>query len=215
MRVLVSLLLASIPISAGTVETVICDGVVYQGPASCGSQTTPGPYANVDSRDAWAEVWTAPGRGGGSSASASFTEEGVFMVTGGSGYAYAEPLLEAGGDSYFCAAWAGAWASFGGCTVSSQGGQYCPWSSVRFEFGVPQTLTLSLSAYANGMGLPAPPVGADAMFRGFDFFEAYGQPLGYNVNYTFVATPEPGTLPLLTAMACAALIAFDRRRKKR
>jgi hypothetical protein len=46
------------------------------------------------------------------------------------------------------------------------------------------------------------------------FFDAYGQRLGY-YNYSFVATPEPGTLPLLTAMACAALIAFDRRRKKR
>ena len=166
MRVLVSLLLASIPISAGTVETVTCDGVVYQGPASCGSQTTPGPYAKVDSQDAWASVWTAPGGGGGSSASASFTEEGVFMVTGGSGYAYAAPLLEAGGDRYFGVASAYAWASFGGCTVGSQRGQYCPWDSVPFEFGVPQTLTLSLFADAYGMGLPAPPVGADAMFWG-------------------------------------------------
>jgi hypothetical protein len=49
---------------------------------------------------------------------------------------------------------------------------------------------------------------------GFSFITAYGQPLS-GIAYTFVpgeATPEPGTLPLLTAMACAAFIAFKLRR---
>jgi hypothetical protein len=53
---------------------------------------------------------------------------------------------------------------------------------------------------------------------GFLFFDDYGQQLS-GVTYSFVATdqppsgtPEPRTLPLLTAMACAAFIAFKLRR---
>jgi hypothetical protein len=45
------------------------------------------------------------------------------------------------------------------------------------------------------------------------FFNDQGQMSG--VTYTFVpgeVTPEPRTLPLLTAMACAAFIAFKLRR---
>ena len=47
----------------------------------------------------------------------------------------------------------------------------------------------------------------------FVFFNDQGQMSG--VTYTFVpgeVTPEPRTLPLLTAMACAAFIAFKLRR---
>jgi hypothetical protein len=87
-------------------------------------------------------------------------------------------------------------------------------------FGAPQTLTLSESASASaGYFYGVPPVGGAAGLSDFEFFNAYGQQLS-GISYSFVpadqpsATPEPDTLAL-AAMACAFLIAFERRRRSR
>jgi hypothetical protein len=51
---------------------------------------------------------------------------------------------------------------------------------------------------------------------GFAFLDTSGNLLS-GVPYSFdpVPAPEPGTLPLLTGMACAAIIAVKRRRQRR
>src|SRR5579863_4484522 len=80
---------------------VTCNGMNYFGydSVSCGSfltafadaETSPSGGVSVD-------VGAAPGYS--SSASASFTEDYVLTVTGGSGAAFAEPLLSAYGGQY-------------------------------------------------------------------------------------------------------------------
>jgi hypothetical protein len=216
MRGFVALLLVSIPISAATVS-VNCNGVVYQGTdsASCGSQTTAGSYAEASEGAVFASVWGD----GGSSAFASFTQDYIFTVTGAYGNGFAQPLLMVGGDSFGSFASAGGSASLGGCELNSNWGggySYCSPGSIPFVFGTPQTLTLSLSAGASS-NYRTPPVDGEARWSGFAFFDAYGRPLS-DFSYTFwpisQTTPEPSTL-FLTAMACAALIVFHRRRMKR
>jgi hypothetical protein len=160
---------------------------------------------------------------GSSSATASLTWDFILTVTGGYGDGYAEPELSVGANSYGGVGWGDASASLGGCWMNASGGTPpggCSPTSVAFVFGVPQTLTLFESADASaGYFYGVPPVGGAASMSGFEFFKAYGQPLS-GFTYTFVpadqpsATPEPDTLAL-AAMACAFLIAFERRRRSR
>ena len=160
---------------------------------------------------------------GSTSATASLTWDFILTVTGGYGDGYAEPELSVGADSYGGVGWGDASASLGGCWMNASGGTPpggCSPTSVAFVFGVPQTLTLFESADASaGYFYGVPPVGGAASMSGFEFFKAYGQPLS-GFTYTFVpadqpsATPEPDTLAL-AAMACAFLIAFERRRRSR
>ena len=200
MRILVSLLLTSIPIFAGTVDPV----------SSGGSDTACTPS------DAFAAVWTGSG-GSYISASASCTWEFMLTVSGGTGAGFGDPALSVSGGSYGGEAVASASASMSGCSlyVSGEGvPPYCPWNSVPFVFGIPELLTLSLSAsaYAEGPNVSVSGSANDLGWNGF--FNTSGQPLS-GVTYTFVlVTPEPGTL-LLIAAACAGLIAFDRHRRKR
>ena len=163
-----------------------------------------------------ATAWALyPGSGG---ADASLTGDYILTVTGGYGNGYAEPEFLIGASSLGNGG-GEASVSLGGCwlqTVFVPPGP-CPQTSVAFVFGVPQTLTLSEDAEADTLGSwagTAPEVGGMVQLDGFSFITAYGQPLS-GIAYTFVpgeATPEPGTLPLLTAMACAAFIAFKLRR---
>jgi hypothetical protein len=161
---------------------------------------------------AWAQNYTT----GYSSASASFSEDYALTVFGGSGAGFAEPIMSAQGDSQGGMASAIASAtlenSSGGCeTGSANEGpplSTCGPGSVPFVFGVPQTLTLSLAAYAtSGDDYSAGVQGAASGYVGFEFF-VNGDP--YNATYTFTpgaAVPEPGMFPVLAAMACVALIA--------
>ena len=164
---------------------------------------------------------------GSSSASASFTEGFILTVTGGSGDGYAEPLfaLSAGGSSEGFQGFGEASASLGGCALQTNGAPpgTCSPMSVPFVFGVPQMLTLSESTSADVLSPWSEPSSlayGNASMTGFEFFDANGQPLN-GVSYSFVSTgqpsgvPEPGTFPILTTMACAALIAFARRRRIR
>ncbi len=207
---------------------VTCNGMNYFGydSVSCGSfltafadaETSPSGGVSVD-------VGAAPGYS--SSASASFTEDYVLTMTGGSGAAFAEPSMGAYGgafDNDFRAA--------GYATVSNSSGYGCYVEgfkitttncndrSLPFVFNTPQTITVSEEAGGSA-------IGADGVFGyefsgawgpeigGFAFFNAQGQRLD-GVSYTLVpgVVPEPGTLPLAGGgIACAALIALRRRRR--
>jgi hypothetical protein len=221
MRVLVSLLLASIPVCAGTLDiTATCDGVVYPGAYSCsdGSLQTPGPYANVDGSYLQIEagIWLPPG-GTIDSASASFTGEYVLDITGGSGSGHAEPLWWFSADNYLgTAAMAGISAtmvtSMGSCYVVSiypeQNPQTC--DSLPFTFGVPQMVTISLFAGASA-SVPAE-VNAFGWFDGFYFFDSSGNPTSATYSLAPIElTPEPATW-LLAATAFAALVTLARPR---
>lgn len=230
MRGFVLVFFASISLFGGTVDTsATCDGVTYQGSdsASCGNQyadasaqaqaslTSMSVYASAQT---WMPTWGVSA--GSSSATASLSQDFILTVTGGYGDGYAQPEFSLGSHSYFGVGWGTASISLGGCSEFSSGGGQgvpCPTTSVAFVFGVPQTLTLSESAWA-GAGGYFYGVGTVGGLAGLDGFSFSGW--GSSVTYTFVPapppspTPEPGTLAL-TAMACAALIAFAGRRRSR
>jgi hypothetical protein len=218
MRRLISVLFACMPTSASTIEMSVatCNGVSYQATdyAACGSSTMVGPFA------AAYEGFVSAGEWGGGDSSASFTADYVLTVTGGSGSGFMDPNLLTYGDNWGQEAGAGASASLegpsGGCEASAgpfgfgpnNNGSSCYPTSVAFVFGVPQILTLSLSAGASGAENTF--VSGDAFYGGLGFFYSNGQPMS-GVTYTFAPvvqpTPEPGTL-LLTALACAAFAAL-------
>lgn len=216
MRSLFSFLFVCVPVFASTIEMSIatCNGVSYEAAdyAACGSSNTPGAFA------AAYEGFASAGEWGGGSASASFTADYVLTVTGGSGNGFMDPDLMTFGDSWGGQAIAGASASLegssGGCEANAAGegppnnlGSTCDPTSVAFVFGVPQILTLSLSAIASGGEDTL--VSGDAYYGPLLFFYDNGQPIS-GVTYTFVPvvepTPEPGTL-LVTAMACIVFVA--------
>ncbi len=220
MRGFVLVLLASIPLFGGTFGTEAdCYGVVVNGGVSASCATAWGTYAFATvsltglsvSAEAGAEVAYNWG-----SASAGFTEGFMLTVTGASGDGYAEPLFSSNASpSQGAATFGEVSASLGGCSLDTVGAALgsCSPTSIPFVFGVPQTLTLAEYAVANASS----PFGSSAVasWAGFEFFDANGQPLS-DVSYSFVSTgqptglPEPGTL-ILTAIACAALVAFARR----
>ena len=110
-------------------------------------------------------------------------------------------------------------SSGAGCEAGAAGSGLpstdCNPTSLPFVFGVPQTLTLSLEAYAaSAYGVLAGGSAGSPAY--FSFFSVSGQQLS-GVTYTFTPVPapvpEPGMFPLLAAMACAAPIACKRLRK--
>jgi len=219
MRVLLSVLLACVPSFAGTISlSADCSGEVTtytSDSASCGSEVTVGASAEVDMDDGPINLTVAAWSPGGAaaSASASFTEDYVFTAwLMGSGDGFAAPRMDVSA-SYFGGQGAGAWASLGGCDLEGNA-IGCPWDSIPFESGVPQILTLSLSAgaWVNAGGVVAASAqGGGSTF--VDLFDTNGNPV---VGFcSFDPVPEPGTLPLLTGMACAAIIAVKRRRQRR
>jgi hypothetical protein len=166
-----------------------------------------------------ANGWALSGSPGDGEAEASLTWDYILTVTGGNGNGYAQPEFFITASSLPLGG-AGALAWLGDCQLETWWGPAgpCPQTSVAFTFGVPQTLTLSEQAEGDaigGSGWGTPENGGIVQLDGFSFITANGQPLS-GVTYTFVpgeATPEPGTLPLLTAVACAAFIAFKLRRR--
>lgn len=220
MRGFVLVLLASIPLFGGTVNTsVTCI------PIGCTGTTGASAEASLAEMYVYVTAWTGFDTPDSSSAMASLSQDFILTVTGGQGDGYAETQgLYASGQWRGPQAWASASVSLGGCSFESYSDVHPPQNcQVPFVFGVPQTLTLSLSAsasagpYTDQAGATGSAGGPYGFPDGFVFFNDQGQPLS-GVTYTFVttdlppsATPEPGTLPLLTAVACAAFIAFKRR----
>jgi hypothetical protein len=218
-RIVVWFLLASIPLSASSIDvSVWCTNPgtaqgTTQGPesASCGNSFDTASATAGEFRvaaDASAGI-------GYSLATASFSEDLVLTFFGGTGVGFAQPSLTLSifqqfGSSGF------ATASLGGCVLTWPG-YLCPWNSVYFSFGVPETMTLSLNAAAQAFGeLYESSVGyGEASYDGFyGFYDAYGNPLSgvtYEIGSGGQSIPEPGTL-LLTALAGAALLACSRRR---
>jgi hypothetical protein len=229
MRGFVLVLFAAVPLFGGTVYTsATCDGVTSGGSGDTsfcsGNDGIGGASAGVLLADwyVYANAGSDLGAASSMSATASLSQYFILTVTGGSGDGYAEPqqLYAVGGHPSNGEGWAS--ASLGGCAFGSsedvEPPQYCPWWSVPFVFGAPQTLTLSESASAS-VGPLGTESAAAGFVGGFLFFNAQGQQLS-GITYTFVptdqppsATPEPGTLPLLSAVACAAFIAFKLRRR--
>jgi hypothetical protein len=143
------------------------------------------------------------------SATATFQDDYLFTVTGGSGSGMVEPCITASWDAD--RGGAGAGISFGSASLSgggSQGGfsQSCeggsPISLLPFTFGVPQMVSVFMSASAD-----APTTSsegdASASLDGFQFFDDSGNQLS-NVHFSLVSAsvspsvPEPGMwFPLL------------------
>ncbi len=232
MRGFVLVLFAAVPLFGGTVYTsTTCDGVTNGGNyptagGTCGSGTGGSTGSSAEASLAemyvYATAWAGYDTPDSSGATASLTQDFILTVTGGQGDGYAETEgLYASGQWRDAENSAFASVSLGECSFGSgsdvEPPQYC---QVPFVFGVPQTLTFSETASASAgpyTGL-AGATGSAGGVGGFLFFDDYGQQLS-GVTYSFVATdqppsgtPEPRTLPLLTAMACAAFIAFKLRR---
>ena len=231
MRSLVSVFLLSIPLSAGTVGTAVnCGGppIVGSYSAACGSfGTGTGAEAEASLTGMFASAGASTGNSwDGSSASANFSADYMLTVTGGSGYGFFEPLWSGSfeNDDGLGQSWGQ--VELGSCLMISTDGP--PFSigctptpmgpTNFFAFGVPEIVGYgaSVTAYA-GPSLNYIPQGVSGWAGGYpdlEFFDANGQPLS-GITYTFVpvATPEPATLPLLTAMVCAALIAIKRHRR--
>ena len=224
MRGFVLVLFAAVPLFGGTVSTsATCDGVTNEGSygaASCGDSGIGGASAEASLAEMYVYAIASSGYDtpDSSSATASLTQDFILTVTGGQGDGYAETEgLYVSGQWRGPQAWASASASLGPCHFESESDVGLPQiCQVPFVFGVPQTLTLSESVSASAgpyIGTPGATGSAGLENYFFVFFNDQGQMSG--VTYTFVpgeVTPEPRTLPLLTAMACAAFIAFKLRR---
>ena len=222
MRVVLWFLLASIPLSASTIsmsaQCVFLPTTYGPDSASCGD-TYETASATVQGFNVAASAWAAASTpnlpGYASNATVWFTEDLVFTFFGGTGEGFAQPDLALSIVEQIGSA-GGATASLGGCLVQYPG-YNCPWDSFQFDFGVPETLTLSLYASATTFGEPYEAAGAsgEAAYNGFlGFYDVNGIPLSgvtYEIGPVGQSSPEPGTF-LLTAMAGAALLACALRR---
>jgi hypothetical protein len=155
------------------------------------------------------------------SASATFQDDYVLTVTGGSGSGSIWPCMFASWDNYRGSGNAG--INFGGSAVSAPGSSTSGGTFGRcegppntplipFTFGVPQTITVSMSGFAT-VGITPSQVGDSVYLRGLQFFDTAGNPLA-DVHFTLVSTavPEPSTLALLFGGLCLIVSARRYRR---
>lgn len=223
MRLLIVFLAACASGFAGDVETTCFSGNSTISSQGAYSASCSGPASSASGGISYLGSASVEADGGGywggpafswASASVSIIEDYVLTVTGGSGGGFAEAQLSAYAQHSDPYAEAGATVSLGGCTaVAVPYNSFCVYPT-QFLFNTPQILSLSVFAETDAGG-PYPSEGvAGASWGQFDFFDAQGQPLsGVSYTLTEIPTPEPGTLPLLTGITCAALIALKRRRR--
>jgi hypothetical protein len=146
MRGFVLVLFAAVPLFGGTVSTsVTCI------PIGCTGTTYASAEASLAEMYVYVIAWAGYDTPDSSSATASLSQDFILTVTGGQGGGYAETQgLYAFGQYRSPQAQAEGSVSLGGCSFESDSDvnppQYC---QVPFVFGVPQTLTLSLSASAS------------------------------------------------------------------
>ena len=151
------------------------------------------------------------------SASALFHDDYVLTVTGGSGAGSLLPCILATWDNFRGSGMAT--IDFGGSALGTIGnprlggvgsceGSAIP--SILFVFGVPQTISVSMSATAR-VGIAPSQVDDGATLSGFQFFDAAGQQLT-NVHFTLVSAsvPEPRTLVPFLAGLCFLWISVAR-----
>jgi PEP-CTERM motif len=189
-------------VSAATISTsATCDGVTTVGTDFAGCDD--GHFearAGVSSTGAGASAMFLPSsppdfRGGG--ASASFSDDYVFTVTGGTGAGFFHPCVSGSAGRISDA---GAGVSLGGTGVSvinppCADTSFAFSNSAPFTFGVPQIVHYSITASAN----PSPLHGsafASVTFDGIVFFDPAGNPLP-NATFALVSVPEPSTWFLL------------------
>ena len=203
------------------VTSATCDGVTYNGSASASCNSSDA-NASAEAYSATLSVNTNVSTDdflGTSAAQAGLYGTYLLTVTGGTGDGFAEPQLstelELGDNGIFQNyASASLTNSSGGCEVmDGDGNPYqndCTPTSVPFVFGTTQALYLSVFAdtqiQVSDIRLYDQASAGDA---GFVFYGVNGQVLN-DVTYTFVPAPEPSTLRLFAAMACAAFIARKR-----
>jgi hypothetical protein len=214
MRLVVCLLLVSlIPLSAATIDlSVSCSSAPTGGgpySASCaGPNDSASATVNFDGLVVDANASADPN--GNSLATVSFTEDLELTFFGGTGEGFAEPWMSLS-FSFGFESDSAASATMGGCQVITTSLPVCPWNSVPFVFGVPETVGLTLIAEAAAFGGMVP-AAADAE-AAFDGFRGFSDPDGnglsgvtYQISLVGAPVPEPSTL-LLTAIAGAALLA--------
>jgi len=141
------------------------------------------------------------------SASATFADDYVFTVTGGTGAGFFVPCMEASTDDFRVPSQAHVGFGIAGLGSGPFGqpnlilstclGGNQPGTQIPFVFGVPQTFTATASGSAGG-GLPGGEGDSQAGFRGFQFFDTSGNQLT-SVHFTLVSTsiPEPSAASLL------------------
>jgi hypothetical protein len=204
-------------LAAATITTQVeCDGVVYNASACSDSQTfasvTIGAAVryvdsinlNIATDDA---AFPTPPPAVTFSAAAAFQDDYFFTVTGGSGSGTINPCIAVNWDNDRGSGDAG--IAFGSASLSTGDGggtrvgnlgscEGFSISSLPFTFGVPQRVTVSMSASAQ-IGLTPSQVDDSARLDGFQFFDDSGNQLS-NVHFSLVSVsvPEPGMwFPLL------------------
>jgi hypothetical protein len=145
-----------------------------------------------------------PHHGDGSFASATFIDDYVLTVTGGTRSGIFAPCLFAG--AVFIGTQTIGSASFGSVSFSGyrvancgfQGLPQPPTMFLPFTFDIPQTFTISLySSTGEGVGR--------ASLESFQFFNSPSNPLN-NVHFTLVEVPEPSSWSLLAVGAMFFLV---------
>lgn len=220
-------------IAAATITThVECDGVVYNALSCSDSQTSAsvsiGATAQyVDSVGlniaADGAAFPFPPPFVTFSATATFQDDYLFTVTGGSGSGMIEPCIAVFWDNDRGNGDAG--ISFGSTGFSTEGGTRegalasCDGFSIPllpFTFGVPQVVTVSMSATAQ-VGITPSQVDDSADLDGFQFFDDSGNQLS-NVHFSLVSTsvPEPGMwFPLLAVFLLLFGLGVSRKQRER
>jgi hypothetical protein len=204
-------------IAAATITTQVnCDGVVYNALTCSDSQTGASVSIAVDaqyvdsigmgiSADGFADPFPPPFVG--YSAEASFQDDYLFTVTGGSGSGMIRPCISAFSDNYRGLGDAG--IGFGNAGLEGPGGQANSSDScegayideIPFTFGIPQVVTVDMSASVQIEETPSE-TDDSAYLYGLQFFDDSGNQLS-NVHFSLVSTtvPEPGMwFPLLVVL---------------
>jgi hypothetical protein len=154
------------------------------------------------------------------SASATFQDDYLLRVTGGSGAGFIMPCISTSEDDFRGSGSAS--ITFGNTGLGTTGSpRYGPQASceraptiplVPFTFGVPQIIGVSMGGTAQARTTPSL-VDDLAFLNVLQFFDSAGNQLT-NVHFTLISTsvPEPGTLALLSSGLFFVLSAGRRHR---
>jgi hypothetical protein len=187
--------------SAATIgASATCDGVTTVGPfsASCGNDFLVTAGVSQSSVSVSAVFMH--------SASASFSDDFVFTVLGGTGTGFSVPCLSAttGADAMVGISFGGVGLGLLGFATNDTcngppfpfGEPPFPFGELPFTFGVPQVVHYDIGGSVEPSALHGEGDGS-ASFDGIQFFDPSGNLLP-NVTFTLVAVPEPSVWSLLS-----------------